>query len=160
MTKVYTINSKKYGTVDVLLDDEDYDRVLRTGYSLALSYDKTIKGFYVKFTKNPKGYNTRALHRFVTNCPKGLQVDHINHNTLDNRKCNLKICTCFENMQNRTNNKTGCIGVRYYKKDDTYIAELFGFFLGQSKDINKAIKIRKEAEAKYLKGEEFKKRCK
>ena len=45
--KIYEINSKKYGRVEVLLDDEDYDRVKATGYSLAVSYDKTIKGFYI-----------------------------------------------------------------------------------------------------------------
>ena len=148
--KEYIINSKKYGNIKVLLDDEDYDKVKATGYSLAVSYDKTIRGFYVQFTKKPKNSDTRRLSRFITNCPKDLVVDHINRNTLDNRKCNLKVCTQFENMQNRSNNKTGTVGVRYYKSDDTYVAELFGKFLGQSKDINKAIAIRKEAERKYF----------
>lgn len=147
----YTIHSKRYGDISILIDNEDYERIKATGYSLAVSYDKTIKGFYIQFTKKPKNSNTRRLSRFITNCPKGLVVDHINRDTLDNRKCNLRICTQFENMQNRSNNKTGTVGVRYYKTDDTYIAEMFGKFLGQSKDINKAIAIRKEAEREYFK---------
>lgn len=40
------------------------------------------------------------LHRYIMNCPEGMTVDHVNHNTKDNRKYNLRICTYQENNIN------------------------------------------------------------
>ena len=33
------------------------------------------------------------LHRVITGCPEGFEVDHISLDTLDNRSCNLRIVT-------------------------------------------------------------------
>lgn len=46
------------------------------------------------------------LHRFITGVEKGKYVDHINHDKLDNRSANLRICTNSQNMQNSTKKKT------------------------------------------------------
>ncbi len=43
------------------------------------------------------------IHRFVTNAPKGMQVDHIDHDRLNNQRSNLRICTPAENNLNRVN---------------------------------------------------------
>ena len=93
----YIINSKKYGKQIVLLDDEDYKRIIKLNYKLHLKYDKTINNFYVQLhypdnTKKDKR-GTIGVHRFIMNPLSGFQVDHINRNPLDNRRSNLRICT-------------------------------------------------------------------
>jgi hypothetical protein len=53
-----------------------------------------------------------SLHRLILNPPDDLQVDHINGNRLDNRRCNLRAVTCAQNHQGfRSPDKRG-IGIR------------------------------------------------
>jgi len=66
------------------------------------------------------------LHQLIMDTPKGMETDHINGNTLDNRKSNLRVCTHAENARNRgaqCNNTSGFKGVRYRKKHKNMINE-------------------------------------
>ena len=39
-----------------------------------------------------------ALHRYLTNCPKGMEVDHVNGFTLDNTRFNIRVVTHKQNL--------------------------------------------------------------
>jgi hypothetical protein len=81
-----------------IVDEEDW-AAASLGKWRIISREKT---FYVAKTgrlPNDK-CTTVYLHRFITGAEKGQTVDHINHDTLDNRRSNLRICTTAENSMN------------------------------------------------------------
>jgi len=51
------------------------------------------------------------MHRLIMGLPKKKIVDHINNQTLDNRRENLRIITQKQNMRNRIDNK-----LKHYRK--------------------------------------------
>ncbi len=53
-----------------------------------------------------------AMHQQIMKPPKGMVVDHINGNGLDNRCCNLRVCTQQQNLQNT---RRRCPGKSQYR---------------------------------------------
>ena len=88
------INTKKYGVLNYQIDEEDL-HIIQSNKVYAV-YMKHTNSYYL-ITDNKK-----YIHRLITNANKGQEVDHINHNTLDNRRCNLKVVS---HKENRLNNK-------------------------------------------------------
>ena len=130
-------NHPKYGLKKVLVDVDDLNKIK----------NKTIHIYFAKNEFRARFGTHITLHRFLMNCPKGMIVDHVNHNTLDNRKSNLRICTQKENQRNRTlskNNKSGYSGIRY--RNNAYEVEIGKNrkYLGRFKEIEKAIKVRND----------------
>ena len=57
-----------------------------------------------------------AIHRVILGQPKGLMVDHINGNSLDNRRKNLRAVSNRENQLNRQSHRSGRLcGTCYVK---------------------------------------------
>ena len=65
------------------------------------------------------------MHRVLTKCPDEYMVDHINGNSLDNRKSNLRIATNRENSQNQKKHRSGKLcGASYKKRDKKWYAQI------------------------------------
>lgn len=87
----------------VIVDDEDVQRVQEKKWYLNKMMAKTSGRYYFYHDeKNNKIRHAMLLHRFIMNCKKGdgTVIDHINGDTLDCRKENLRFCTMKQNMQN------------------------------------------------------------
>jgi len=84
----------------VLIDLEDFERIneLRA-LRVHVRFNKCTNSFYAQF--HDENYKTKLLHRLIMETPRELVVDHTNHDTLDNRKCNLRNVTTRENMSNQ-----------------------------------------------------------
>lgn len=87
-------NRPRYRTI---IDEDDYDRVMRMNWAPQPSglsvYAVTKSLRYI-----PKHH--QRLHAYIIKAEHGQIVDHINGDTLDNRKANLRIVTAAENVRN------------------------------------------------------------
>lgn len=134
----------------VYFDKDDYDRIKDYKWHLdSNGYASAVERMTKKAVR---------MHRLIMNYPAGMDIDHINHNKLDNRKSNLRVCTRSQNMMNlkmRSYNKTGFRGVCKVKKNKTnsFYSQITvdgkSVYLGYFKTAEEAFKARKEAEKKY-----------
>lgn len=116
LTIVY-LPRKDGSRLEMLVDTIDLPRLLEmstiTWYG---TYKESTQSFYaqahVPGTKQGKMY----FHRWVTGADRGMDIDHINHNTLDNRRSNLRQVTRAQNMLNQKNRDYRNIGVRFHKR--------------------------------------------
>ena len=109
---LYDINNEECART--IIDLDDVDKVKDIKWCVANGY-----------VRNGKKPGVGMLHRYLMNCPEGMVVDHWNHDTLDNRKSNLRICTSQENNCNQetyNNNTSGFKGVHCQEKDSRYRA--------------------------------------
>lgn len=87
----------KHKDKHVLVSNEDFERL------------SNMKWYYVGGTHKyaatkpwRKGrQETIYMHRLVAGTPAGLQTDHINGDTFDNRRENLRVCSVSQNQANK-----------------------------------------------------------
>lgn len=107
--RLFLINSED----TVLVDVEDYIELSKFDWRL-----------------HSKGYAASGnilMHRKIIKAPNGKQVDNINGNKLDNRKCNLRLATNSQNHMNikKYKNKTSKYkGVYWDKSREKWAADI------------------------------------
>jgi hypothetical protein len=68
--------------------------------------------------------NNLSMHRLIIQAPRGVQIDHINGDGLDNRRANLRLASSAENGRNRrkTRGSSQYKGVCWHKIRNCWVA--------------------------------------
>lgn len=136
-----------------IIDDADFNLVSK--YKWCPRWSARAKQHYASAPVNGARVD---MHRFLMDSPKGMCIDHINHDGLDNRRENLRICTNAENSRNRRganrNSKSGIRGVYFHKQAKTWFAEVRvngkKVYLGSFKTPDEAAKVMPAALKKHF----------
>lgn len=151
---------------ETYIDLEDLDSVINFGYCWHAGLSNTNGDYYAQacqylgIVNGKDQHRTILLHRFVTDMlEETVWIDHLNHNSLDNRKKNLRITTNKNNTRHRnsknSNNKSGYRNVCWLKDCSKWCVQLqidgknkrLGFF----DDVDEAGKFAEEMRQKYYK---------
>ena len=131
---------------EILVDDDFFDLYGRDRWYVdAEGY--VVRAIYAAGRKQVK----LLMHRVITQAPKGVQVDHINHDRLDNRRANLRLVTHSENQRNRSVRKdssSGFIGVYFVARLNKWRAQIYvnrTLNLGYFSTLEEAVAARKAA---------------
>lgn len=108
------IKSKAHGPKEVLLDPDDLELISGRNWCLSGNGKYCISG------------NGEYMHRVITKAKQGEIVDHINLDTFDNRRINLRITDSNGNATNKSKRSTPCTsrykGVTFDKSRGKWMA--------------------------------------
>lgn len=105
-----------------IVDDDVYQSLL--GRNWTAYYSRITKTYYATCSSKRKSLR---MHRLILDAPSGMDVDHKNGDTLDNRRENLRIATRAQNCANRkrpVTNRTGSKCVFWRKDRSRYCVTL------------------------------------
>ena len=110
-----------------LVDDDDFEELSK--YKWHAKWCDTTQSYYVGRNKRIDGkFHGVSMHRELLNALRGQYVDHANHDTLDNRRFNLRFCTKAQNNSNRkslqTNNTSGYQGVTWHWPTQKWLSQI------------------------------------
>lgn len=108
-----------------VVDDEDYEMLNQWTWR-ALERRRTVYAYrnaYVNGKRRPI-----YMHREIAQPGESLQVDHIDHDGLNNCRSNLRVCTSKQNSYNtrktRSTTASRFKGVKYYKDRGKWVASI------------------------------------
>lgn len=120
------------------VDDEDFELLNEVKWHAHLRCGNfyASRSIYLGGGRRNAKFRYEHMHNIIMPNKEGMIVDHINRDSLDNRKCNLRYATRSQNNANRNPSKKG---------SSKYLGVMF------EKDRNKwSARIRKDGKGKRL----------
>ncbi len=134
--EIYIQNEK--GAYTVLVDEIDYDSIL--GFTWYIINRTNLANYYSVYRRKKISLPNEKLRRVTEYLSQFIMmkyaskdsfmemvIDHANRNTLDNRRCNLRLFTKSQNAINRgptRKSKSGIKGVNWHKASSSWIAQI------------------------------------
>ncbi|PGQ16779.1 HNH endonuclease [Bacillus cereus] len=150
-TTIYYTHPKTGDLFETIIDTEDFDKV------------NSVKNTWV-FYKNGKkvrvkcriGNKHHYLYRYIMNAEDSIVVDHIDGNTLNNRKSNLRLVSQKHNLHNQKQRGNLPRNVNYNplrnKYRVTFMVDGKRKSFGQYDTVEEAEKVAIEARRKFMPG--------
>jgi len=147
------VESVKFGRMRFVVSTPDYILVRGHRYFASEGYG------YSFYAKRNEGNTTRRMHndimQHVPNGTSGSTVDHVDRDTMNNRRSNLRVVDQSEQARNRKqfrNNTSGRVGV-YLRPNGSWRAMISiqgsVTHLGTFKTLEEAVAARGAAERRY-----------
>lgn len=111
-----------------VVDANDFERISQRKWHA--NWNRRARSYYASgsvWQKAAKRRMTLHMAREITQAKPGEFVDHINHDTLDNRQSNLRICSSAQNNANacmKRNNTSRVKGVSWSKNRNQWHAKI------------------------------------
>lgn len=129
-----------------LVDDDDYQ------YLNQWNWTANKHGNTYRVLRYPKINGKRKIiymHRLIMNAPDNLEVDHIDHDNLNNQKSNLRTCTHKQNSVNRSPwGSSKYLGVSYANVKGYFYIKAYIRVNGKLKDLG-SFKTEEDAARAY-----------
>ena len=108
-----------------LVDEEDFESLNKVIWTSA--FPSHGKVYAVRAIREEGKRKTLLMHRVILNLGKEGDVDHVNGDTLDNRKSNLRYCSHKNNQKNMKKHKDGSSkykGVAFHRAAKRWTAQI------------------------------------
>jgi hypothetical protein len=123
-TTIIYLQDRSGQIFETLIDTEDLEKIKSLNVHWHAKWDHSSKRYYAKATgrvalgqRKSGFYMHMIVMDFEFNKIEWKVIDHINQNTLDNRKCNLRVSELNENTKHRSrinsNNSSGYRNVSF-----------------------------------------------